>query len=328
MSLAAALEVSARLYWRIQHGVPLLEPSALRWVFYPNVDRIRSAPPQADDGVHDVLVLGGSVMDETRDRFREVEEELGGAVRFHVAAKVGHTTLDSRRKFEWLADLPFDEVLVYHGINDCKYNNVPPERFDADYSGYVFYRLTGELVNSPPQLSVAPFTFRYIRAKGGLRGQDSVDAPTRVARHNWFRFGEDIKSRETFRANLAAVLEGARSRGLPVRLLSFVIYIPEGYDEQTFLDTGYDYAEPRMRAGVWGQANHVSACVAEHNRILHALAAEHDHAALLDMQEAVPAAGWAMNDPCHFSEPGEELFFARLADAYRDSAAGARALAR
>ena len=52
-----------------------------------------------------------------------------------------HTTLDSYLKHKALHNKTFDVVVIYHGINEVRANNSPPEIFKPDYSHYAWYEL-------------------------------------------------------------------------------------------------------------------------------------------------------------------------------------------
>ncbi len=147
--VAVAMETGSRLFWKVKYGVPLSRPGDLIYVFYPTVRTARMESHRPDAAHRDILVLGGSVLDEMRDGFAALSIRKGGNLRFEVAAQVAHTTLDSRRKYQMLENLPYNEVLIYHAINDCKYDNVPDKLFDDEYTAYPFYRLTSAPSASP-----------------------------------------------------------------------------------------------------------------------------------------------------------------------------------
>lgn len=308
-----AMEVGSRLFWKVKYGVPLSRPSDLIYVFYPSVRdaRLESHRPTPDH--RDILVLGASVLDEMRDGFADLSMRKGGNLRFEVVAQVAQTSLDSRRKYQMLEDLPYDEVLIYDGLNDCKYNNVPDKWFDDEYSAYPYYKLTSALLRHPEvKYVVLPYTLHFAWVDLTQLGRNEWQNPVVIARPKWVAYGSDIKSARTFRQNLEDVVRRAQSRGQTVHLLTVATYIPQDYTEEKFVAGKLDYAHPRLRVAVWGNATDVRNCIGRHNQIIRDLAAEYSNVHLIDMESAIPQDGRYFDDACHLSPLGKEQFFRAL----------------
>ena len=145
--LVLLVEASIRAYFAIFHEGEFLRPSSMVRQAYPELEQI--AMPAAD---FDILLLGGSVLVERTD-FRVVN-----------LSALAHTTRDSYLKLKSLGDPRFDVVVVYHGINEVRANNCPPDLYRSDYSHYEWYEmrnLTDRYLHSM-DLSVIPFSFDYL----------------------------------------------------------------------------------------------------------------------------------------------------------------------
>ena len=308
-----AMEAGSRLFWKFKYDVPLSRPGDLIYVFYPTVRDARLESHRPDPSHRDILVLGGSVLDEMRDGFADLSARKGGNLRFEVAAQVAHTTLDSRRKYQMLEDLPYDEVLLYDAINDCKYNSVPAKLFDDEYTAYPFYKLTSALLHHPEvKYAVLPYTLYFAWVNLREIGKNEWQKPVVIARRNWIRFGSNIKSAQTFRQNLDDIVRRAQLHGQTVHLLTFASYIPQDYTEEKFRAGKLDYAHPRLRVAVWGNATDVRNCINRHNQIIREIAVEHSNVHLVDMESAIPGEGRLFDDACHLSTLGKERFFHAL----------------
>jgi hypothetical protein len=308
-----AMEAGSRLFWKFKYDVPLSRPGDIIYVFYPTVRTARLESHHPDPTHRDILVLGGSVLDEMRDGFEALSVRKAGNLRFEVAAQVAHTTLDSRRKYQMLENLPYDEVLIYDSINDCKYNNVPAKLFDDEYTAYPFYKLTSALLRHPEvNYVLLPYTLYFAWVDLRDIGKKEWQRPVVVARPKWVAYGSNIKSARTFRQNLEEIVRRAQQHGQTVHLATFASYIPQNYTEEKFRAGKLDYANPRLRVGVWGNATDVRACISRHNQIIREIAAEYSNVHLIEMESAIPREGRFFDDVCHFSPLGKERFFDAL----------------
>ena len=132
------LELAARAFWRIQHHV---SPGVAWKALLPEWDTsgVDAVAPRHGDKSFDVLLVGGSTL---TDDFGTIGPELERALRSHVPwpvrvinlSAVGRISLETRIKYEWLADKRFDLVVLYDGFNDIYLNNVAPGRFCIDGS--------------------------------------------------------------------------------------------------------------------------------------------------------------------------------------------------
>lgn len=144
--ISVLLEIGTRVYWRLSHEVPIFHGRQILRRFYPHLydTGVLEADLGRDDGHLDVLMLGGSVIE---DRFSTIRAELeaqlaertGKSVRVFNLGRRGHTSRDSLLRYRELADKPFDLVLIYHGINEVRMNNCPRSMFREDYTHAAWY---------------------------------------------------------------------------------------------------------------------------------------------------------------------------------------------
>lgn len=323
--LLVLLELTCRVFWALS-GVPLVScPNRLHDFFYPELAPLGAREIRRGDGVFDILLLGGSVLDPRfHDIGGQLENDLAHAtsepVRVHVVARPSHTTLDSRYKYRHLAQARFDLVILYHGINEARANNCPSEMFRDDYSHWGWCRLVNAYERGGDRLLVLPYTlyFVWIKAAGKLGLLALV--PKHEPEAEWRRFGSDIKTERPFRANVQAIADIARERGDPLLLLTFAIHVPPGYTREKFEAGNVDYAEPGtsgLPIELWGDPAAIRRAIDAHNRIVREIAATNEHVRLLDMARRIPAKGRFYEDVCHLSKEGSELFVAEVVRAIR-----------
>jgi hypothetical protein len=309
--LVVGLEIGARLYWKLSHNVPFFHSDRLWFAFYPEwkASGVDDAPRSRDDGIFDVLVLGGSVWHPTfgnvADRVRaELTDKLGKPVRIFNLANLGMTSRDSWLKYHRLADHCFDLVVFYHGINDTFLNSVPPGFFRSNYSHAPRYRQI-EMLDEHPELAwlAFPYTARFLASKY----LDKLELSTRP-RRAWQKYAGDLRSAACFEANLAAILDEAGERGDPVLLATFAYHVPPNYSEDGFKAKTLDYAAHVSPIHMWGDPAHVVAALDAHNAIVRKLARRPEVVGLVDARSAMPSGREYYNDICHFTKAGCDVF--------------------
>jgi hypothetical protein len=323
VSITAA-EVTARFYWRLCCGIPLLQPDQILYAYYPELrssgdlpevlHSIATKPPAHGDGFYNVLLLGGSVL---HDKWGSVETELREQlahrgyrnVRIFNLAIPAHTSRDSRLKYATLRNARFDLVIFYHGINEARVNNAPPELFREDYSHYSWYEIVNSLAPyHGTALLALPYTLRYLAISAWQRLMKDHYVSTYVVRKDWIRYGETSRSAAYFQKNLSAILDLAAQRGDPILLMTFATYVPENYSREAFNKKQLDYSLHRAPIEWWGRREHVLATVTVHNEIVRALAAQHKNVLFVDQARLMPGSGQHFNDPCHLTILGSAKF--------------------
>jgi len=297
------------LFWWIQYGqLPQSEPSQeLVWRhYYGEVfdDEIADAKPSLDDDRLDILLLGGSVMEQTGPYFEEYfaeRSDLDAAV--SMVARAAHNSRDSALKYTQIADKPFDFVLVYNGINDVPMNYIPPERFDLGYRHCSWFH------SLERRLAIG-----RIHLKDAIR--DTVERYAVRSRpdEDMLPYGATIKTPPALKRNLEQIVELARQAGSTPVLMTFGHYIEPGYDRESYLAGEYNYGEGQFGMAVedWGLPEHVPAIMAAQNEAIRELAAE-KNVLLIEQAELITGRD-NYCDVCHLSYVGCELFVKNVMD--------------
>jgi lysophospholipase L1-like esterase len=266
-------------------------------------DAIQVAKPS---GTRRVLMLGSSAFFNRRMAER-LKESLAAASHERVevvgAALRSHTTMSSVLKYRVLAKYHFDDVLIYHAINDLWANLVPPERFDENYThmGCEYHR--GILLNHS-------LIARGIYDKFFCH----VDPPqySRITLDN----GAGFASEKPFRRNLRALVKKARDNGARPILITFAWSAPSDYTKERFLAGQAGYRNPdnydARPLEFWGKPAYVREGLARYNRIVRELAVELN-VPLIDAETYMDHDPRWFGDPCHFNEEGTERFVSYLA---------------
>jgi hypothetical protein len=312
-------EVGARLLW-LRRGVPMHDPGKILYAYYPPLAAIDANPPTRDDGTFDILILAGSVFHRTHgDIENQMLEQLAAAghrnVRIFNLGIPAHTARDSLLEYQALGAARFDLVIFYHGINEARTNNAPPELFRDDYSHYAWYETVNAMARYHDDSSFAlPYTLRSLGL--GIRQSLSSDrhVPIHEPRADWLAYGKDLRSVAGFESNVRAIVDIAEERGDPLLLMTFAIHVPDDYSKEAFDAKRLDYAKHRFPLEFWGRAEDVVAAVAAHNDVVRRVAAE-PHAGgvmFIDQARLMNGPGRDFDDPCHFSPSGCRHFVENL----------------
>lgn len=328
--LLLPLECTARLFW-VARGTPFL--TAQRRIyrsFYPNVAEVERNPPAAEDDCFDVLLLGGSVL---HSNYGDIEHLLrerlirasGRCVKVHNVSAPAHTSLDSLYKYTHLSKLPFDLVVVYHGINETRANNCPSSVFRDDYSHLSWYRLINRFERKADARWFAlPYTTAFVVGKIADKMGWSGCLPTHRPSKEALEFGCDVKTAAPFRRNLQGILELAQQRSQPVLLMSFAYHSPAEYSEERFDGRTLDYTVHASATELWGKQECVVAALDLQNATLQELIGEFPGSSWVDQNGLIPKQGEFFNDICHFTHEGSERFVENLLPAVLPLLSGLR----
>lgn len=311
-----------KLFWWLQYGqLSQSEPSQeVVWRHYYGevfLDEIANAHPSLSDSRTDILLLGGSVMEQTGPYFEKyiaAHDEIDAAV--YMVARAAHNSRDSALKYTQIADEPFDYVLVYNGINDVPMNYIPESEFSLGYKHCSWFtaldrRLEVGRINL--QDAIRDTVKRY-----AVRSRPDEDM---------LPYGATIKTPPALKTNLGEIVDLARKAGSIPVLMTFGHYIEPGYDRETYLAGTYHYGKGPFGMPVedWGLPKHVPAIMEAQNKAIRQLA-EEQHVLLID-QAALITGRDNYCDVCHLSYAGCELFVQNVMDALqtaRTEAATAR----
>ena len=223
----------------------------------------------------------------------------------------GHTTRDSYFKYDALRDVPYDLVVVYHGINELRANNAPPEMFRSDYSHYGWYVLLNDAGRrTSRQWSLLRETIVWMAVKVRERFGRGI-VPTGRPPDDWLQFGSDYKSAASFGDNLTEIVRMAGETDVPVLLMTFAHYLAPGYTEEAFQNRELDYLLHQIPTELWGEPTTVDRGVEAHNAVIQDLA-ERTDVLFVDQQAAMPVGRRYYNDICHLTLEGSRLFVANM----------------
>jgi hypothetical protein len=252
-------------------------------------------------GDTNVLLLGGSVLYNSFDTLSR-----GGAdceLTFHNAAYIAHTSLDSLYKYKYLSEngYKFDYIVFYHGINDLRLNNIPPEYFKNDYSHYYYYKLHGHLFGgkwsvydlftastlayNAYQLFFKVYSLTTFRTNSFIPYDIPVSTLT--------KYGIDIKSEATFSDNLSGIIELSKSD-------NSTLVVPLFATEKDFADTEL--------TRIWGEPENVIKGIARHNNVISRLQQDF----VLIETKGISADKSNFEDICHYTQQGRFKFGALI----------------
>jgi hypothetical protein len=303
-----------KFFWWWQFGVGVTEKPGVETVwqcFYPELYRsgAMDAKLGPDDGFYDVLLLGGSVLEQTAPEFeRSLRREFGDRFRLFNLARAAHTSRDSFLKQSHLGNRHFDLVVFYHAINDARMNRCPDEVFRDDYTHMRFYRgFQARLAAGRMDLT----TF--------VEGNLAEAVPTGVNDNASKLYSGRIKTVNAFRNNLEPIVQSAEDRRCPIVLMTFAYHIPANYSDQAFRAKRLDYGPSQvgMEIRLWGTPEGVQAAIDAHNRVIREVAGRHKNVIFVDQKGTLPADGRHFIDPCHLTRQGIELFVRHVMDAIR-----------
>lgn len=278
-----------------------------------------------------VLLLGGSVLHKNHGtiaedlliEFQELAKAKSKTLRLINLAYMGHTTMDSRMKLQLLQDFRLDLVVVYHGINETRANNIPSELFHNDYRHYATYQRVHAILDHPEMnYFVLPYLVR--RLANGLWHQwfphdyISRDYP----REEYLKFGAEIKTKEPFRSNLTAIIKDCNDREIPAVIGTFAFHFPADYSKEKILSGEYDgYNMPATRkqfpVEIWGVAENVVKGLEVHNEVIREVAAK-EECVFVDYEKQIPDLPENYDDICHLSDRGCHLFVKALMNEIND----------
>ena len=311
--LCLLLEIVSRTEWSIRRDVSFFSPAT--YFYYPELKPVAMQRIVRGDDPFDILLLGGSVLTEewgsiSRLLAERVAYATKARVRVHNLAESAQTTLDSFYKYRHLQDKSFDLVILYHGINDVRLNNCPPQVYKEDYSQYSWYKVINLFEAHPALASAVSFYSLYYRF---IRIQEKIGSPPKyISRkmplEEWLKYGDRIKTATAFRRNIEKILDIAKNKEEPVLLMSFCYYVAPNYTLEAFMHRKVDYTLFGAPVEIWGIPENVVAGMDVHNSIIRDLAGYQDGNTYVDQKAGFPQDGEYFNDICHLTQKGCERF--------------------
>lgn len=313
------LECSSRFYFYFSRGVPFFDMDKMIYVYYPELKGVEEEFYK-DTSKYKLLVLGGSVV--TADLYCDLGQEfldkslwkdsIVPSLKVFSLAKAGHTSLDSKIKSEFLSALPFDFVVFYHGINDSRANNIPPEHFNIDYKHFAFYdEVELCVIHKEKKWTILPFTFDFIGLKLKYFFSDSPKVPPyyivigdKVLDNKNWEYGEDVKTKASFKRNIQIIQnDWKQSKDHTLILLTFAYYHPENYSLKNFTDKKLDYKEQKWPTEIYGNPENVVKAIQVHNEVTKSFKGS-PNTVVIDFNPLVPRSKLYFNDICHLTDSG------------------------
>ncbi|MDO9069107.1 MAG: hypothetical protein Q7W05_11705 [Deltaproteobacteria bacterium] len=302
VSIASA-ELVSRVFWS-RYSVPLLDPGRILYAYYPEMMQVEHDKPSKGDGHYNVLMLGGSVIHpEWGSVADELKKQLIRSgrqnVRIYNLAKPGHTSRDSWLKYTRLISSHFDLVVFYHGINDARANNAPPEIYKDDYSHYVWYEMVNAMAGYHGSARCAlPCTLCWLVISINQVFNKDRYIPFNNLREEWVKYGGDIRSAKSFQLNLKGVLDTALSREDQIMIMTFAAYAPKESAPE----------EVEWPLEKWGEPENVLLAEKAHNDIVKKFANHDTHILFVDQAGLIPGVPSYFQDSCHLTEAGSRKF--------------------
>lgn len=324
--LALLTEIGTRSYWKFHRKLSFFDTSEIWHTFFPewkNTD-VDHVALNKNDGVYDVLILGGSVVNEGFGDIgvrleKGLAERIGRPVKVCNLSFAARTSRDSLIKYRELKRQHFDLVVVYHGINDTRMNGCPPGLYRDDYTHCSWYhkiKLYQQHVEK--RWLVFPFTLRYMAASILDQLPLGLYTPRMNPRDEWLDYGATVKTGPAFRQNLSEIVALAQERGARVMLMTFAYHLPQAAGGVERPENGRDYACGASLVGIWGRPQHVAAGIDAHNQGVKEIVAANPDILFVDQQAHMPKDSAHFYDCCHYTQEGCAAFIRNIFDAVGD----------
>jgi len=315
------LELFSRIFLACQYQAPFLKPQGIILHYYPELHKAQNTYTNKNDGIFDILILGGSVLhndwgEVEKHLTQQLRKKIGLAFRVFNLSNTAHSTLDSKFKMQLLTGKHFDLVMLYHGINDVRANNAPDSVFQTDYSHYLWYaHLRNILKHKEMSFSVIPYMLDYLLITARSFFQSDRFMPLKVPKAEWIPYGHKIKTQTAFEKNIKDIVATAQKNKTPVLLLTFAYYIPENYSMKKFLNEELDYhygKSVKCSVELWGKPADVRKGIEAHNSIIKKIAQNGSHIYFIDMNSIFNKNKTYFDDVCHLTDQGSSKFVSAL----------------
>jgi len=310
------LEVATRTTLYFKYDCPFFTPRDILYTYYyPEVKPVLHASPEKEPNTFRVLLLGASVL---LPSYGTIEIELRNKLKqayptkkiiiFNVSAPA-HTSLDSRFKYQLLSKHRFDAVIFYHGINETRANNCPPDVFRSNYTHYAFYQETHLLMRHPEMnYCTLPYFLELVFLKISNKLNHHKLVPTHAPQPDWLQYGKIFKTGPAFANNIQAIINLAKRKKEKLLLLGYAYYVPTNYSLAGFLNKTLDYQTHNSPIELWGLPPHVANSIDGHNQMLQRLVQNNSEVLYYDMNAIIPKNKHYFNDICHLTNRGCNLF--------------------
>jgi hypothetical protein len=315
-------EITVRTFFALSYHLPFFRMDQMYLRYYPELKAVPDKPDAPDPDTKRILILGGSAVNVNFCNFAELLSDrqdsfpLPYPIQVDTLAQYAQNSLDSWYKYRLLKKIKYDYVIFYHGINDARTNNCPPEVFDLDYRQVAFYDELYVLFRHPEmRFTTLPWLvdagIQKLRAAAGLKKQIPKEYnimeyyfEKKISDRSWWEFGADIKTRDSFRRNLENILKLADEKGERVLVMTYAHYLPADYTLENFIEKKLDYDGHAWPVEIYGDPQSILKGIRTHNEISRELAAKYPKAILLDFANLLPSQGVFFQDICHLTPDG------------------------
>lgn len=316
--LVLLTELATRCYWTFARKLSFVDTTQIWHTFYPEwvntgVDHVAL---DKNDGVYDVLLLGGSVVNEGFGDIgvrleKGLQEQLRRPVRVCNLSFAARTSRDSLIKYRELNRQHFDLVVVYHGINDTRMNNCPASLYRDDYLHCAWYhKIAMFQQHVEKKWLVCPFTLRYMAVSIVDQLPLGWYTPRMNPRDEWLEYGATVKTANAFHNNLSEIASLARQRGARVLLMTFAYHLPQAAAGAP--ENQNDHAVGRSLVEIWGRPRDVAAAIDAHNLQVNQIVREQPDILLVDQQARITKDKSQFYDCCHFTREGCASFVGNI----------------
>lgn len=312
------IEFSLRMYFAVSNNAyrVLVNPRELVFSYYKNLSQFNELNIDKNDEKLDILLLGGSVLhkywgDVESSLIEELNKDLNCNFKIYNLSFPAHTSLDSRNKLNFLEDQNFDIVVLYHGINELRFNNCPKEMFDSSYNHVGFYREISPLMSSISNFTIMPFAFNFITVRIDNFKSQPKYLSTQSPRSEWTHYGREIRTYNSFKSNLTYTIDYANTIGAKLIVPEFAYYITDNYSQESFENGLLDYSDNRCPIELWGEKENVEIGLNLSNKLIRELNSDptlKGKMYSIDLPSAIPKSKLYYNDICHFTRSGSEIF--------------------
>lgn len=273
------------------------------------------------DETFDVLLLGGSPLTEQwgnvpMELNKLLKDSLDGPFMIHNMANPARTSRDSWQNYQLLENKPYDLVILYHGINEVRFNHCPPKVFKDDYSHVDYYAKVNKLISSSFfHYSILPLV--YYQFKVNILRKFFKDnylpfhAPTKTEKIDWLQYGFDVKTASVLYSNYDKLISKALDNDQHVITPKFIYYIPQDYTFEGFENKKLDYDLHSNPVELWGNVQTVSTGIDAHNREIERIASKYDKNSnyqYIDVETRIAKNKHNFDDICHLTDQGSQLF--------------------
>ncbi|MFP6765956.1 MAG: hypothetical protein VB858_20160, partial [Planctomycetaceae bacterium] len=309
------------LFWQVRFDATISRPASEKSIWRSHYldlyhEGALEAQPSLQDDRFDLLLLGGSVAEQTENALQAaLEKRLQLPVHIYTLARSGQSSRDSQIKFTRLTGKPFDCVLVYNGINDVTQNYVAESAFQLDYTHCNWY------ASFQKRLQSRRLTLTDVGEDLSLIGRSRPGADS-------YHYGTKIKTDRAVARNLQYITEHARAAGSLTALMTFGWHIPDDYSLARYKAGALDYAEGGFHIEVefWGSPDQVPAIMRAQNEQIRILARE-TGIILIDQEKLLDGPQF-YSDVCHFTPLGCQAFADNIIRRLFDESGGTRKVAR